>query len=140
MEKKERDKSSVEDADELREILGVVSKEVPALIKSLIESVFSEETGRNMGKAAAAFYKELKDSGIPDTLALKMTEDYMSTFTSLGDMFKRLGKSEHTSRTETMTPERSLNAVEKEIRERLEEKLAEKRRDKASRREEEEEE
>ncbi len=135
LEKKDKEKSSIEDAEELREILGVVSKEVPALIKGLIASVFSEETGRTMGKAAAAFYKELKDSGIPDALALKMTEDYMSTFTSLGDMLKGLSKSGH------VTPGNIDPAgVVKEVRERLEEKLAEKRREKDSRREEAEEE
>ncbi len=42
-----------------------------------------------MGKAAAAFYKELKDSGIPNEMALKMTEDYMKTFTGFGDLLKK---------------------------------------------------
>jgi hypothetical protein len=76
------------DSEEVKEILSVVSTEVPALIKGIIASVFSEEAGRNMGKAAAAFYKELKDSGMPNEEALKMTKDYMSTFTSLGDLLR----------------------------------------------------
>ena len=81
------------EADEVKEILGAVSTEVPGLIKSIIASVFSEEAGRNMGKAAAAFYKELKDGGMPDAVAVKMTEDYISVFTSLGDVLKRAGGS-----------------------------------------------
>ena len=133
LDRKDKEKSSREDAEEVREILGVVSKEVPALIKNLIASVFSEEAGRSMGKAAAAFYKELKDSGMPNELALKMTEQYMSTFTSLGNVFKHIGKSEH------LTPEKEKE-LEREIRGRLEEKLAEKRREKDARLEEEEEE
>ncbi len=76
------------DAEEVREILGVVSAQVPALIKSLLESVFSEEAGKSMGKAAAAYYKELKNGGMPEQVAVRMTEDYMRTFTSLGDMLK----------------------------------------------------
>jgi hypothetical protein len=72
------------DTEELKEILGVVSTEVPALIKSLLSSVFSEEAGRNMGKAAAAYYKELKNGGLPEQVAVKLTEDYMRTFTSIG--------------------------------------------------------
>ena len=89
---KEREKSSKEEAEEVKEILSVVSTEIPALIKNIIASVFSEEAGRSMGKAAAAFYKELKDSGIPNDMALKMTEDYMKTFTGFGDLLKQVGK------------------------------------------------
>ena len=80
----ERKKREMSDAEEVREILGVVSKEIPSLIKGIIASVFSEEAGRNMGRAAAAFYKELKESGMPDEVAIKMTENYISVFTSLG--------------------------------------------------------
>jgi len=94
LEKKEkkREKSSKEEAEEVKEILSVVSTEIPALIRNIITSVFSEEAGRSMGKAAAAFYKELKDGGMPNDVALKMTEDYMSTFTSLGDLLKQAGR------------------------------------------------
>jgi hypothetical protein len=74
--------------EEIKEILSAVSNQVPTLIKSVLASVFSEEAGRNMGKAAAAYYKELKDGGMPEQAAVKMTEDYMRTFTSLGEMLK----------------------------------------------------
>jgi len=90
-ERSEKKKTGVEDAEEIKQILGAVSTEVPALIKSIIASVFSEEAGKSMGKAAAAFYKELKDSGMPDTVAVKMTEDYIGVFTSLGDILKKAG-------------------------------------------------
>jgi hypothetical protein len=79
-------------SENVREILGAVSSEVPALIKSILSSVFSEEAGRNMGKAAAAYYKELKGAGLPEPVAVKMTEEYMRTFTSLGDMLRSAGK------------------------------------------------
>jgi len=78
--------------ENIKEILGVVSSEVPALIKSVLSSVFSEEAGRNMGKAAAAYYKELKEGGLPEQVAVKMTEEYMRTFTSLGDMLRSTGR------------------------------------------------
>lgn len=78
-----------EDVEEVREILGVVSKEIPALIKGIIASVFSEEAGKDMGRAVAAFYKELKEAGIPEQTAVRMAENYMSTFTSLGDVLKK---------------------------------------------------
>ncbi len=80
------------DPENIKEILSVVSTEIPAMIKSILTSVFSEEAGRNMGKAAAAYYKELKDGGLPEPVAVKMTEEYMRTFTSLGDMLRSAGK------------------------------------------------
>src|SRR5512136_2536170 len=80
--------------EELKEVLSVVSAEVPSMIKNILSSVFSEEAGKNMGKAAAAYYKELKNGGLPEQVAVKMTEDYMKTFTSIGDMLKGGGGDE----------------------------------------------
>jgi DNA gyrase/topoisomerase IV subunit A len=88
MSEEKTKKKEKENVEELREVLGVVSKEVPGLIKGIIETVFSEEAGRDMGKAAAAFYKQLKDAGMPEETAVKMTENYVSVFTSLGDVMK----------------------------------------------------
>ena len=79
-------------SEELKEMLGVVSSEVPSMIKSILASVFSEEAGRNMGKAAAAYYKELKNGGLPEQVAVRLTEEYMRTFTSLGDMLRSAGR------------------------------------------------
>ncbi len=122
VEGKERErKEEKEDVEELREVLTVVSKEVPALIKGIIASIFSEETGRDMGRAAAAFYKELKEAGMPEDVAVKMTEGYISTFTSLGDVMKRaVGGEKH---IEAKKLEKEL---EKEISKKIREKLAEK--------------
>ena len=78
-----------EDVEEVKEILSVVSKEIPALIKEIVASVFSEEAGRDMGKAVAAFYKELHEAGIPEETAVKMAENYLSTFTNLGDILRK---------------------------------------------------
>jgi hypothetical protein len=81
-------KNPKKEAEEVKEILSTVSTEVPAMIRSILASVFSEEAGRNMGKAAAAYYKELRNGGLPDELAVKLTENYMRTFTSFGDMLR----------------------------------------------------
>jgi len=120
-EEKEKKKEKIEDAEELREVLGVVSKEVPALIKSIIGSVFSEEAGRDMGKAAAAFYKELKEAGMPEETAVKMTENYVAVFTSLGDVMKRAVSGQHNAKGEDI--------ISEEISRKIKEKFAEKRRE-----------
>lgn len=115
----DKGKSSMKDVEELKLVLSTVSTELPALIRNILSSVFSEEAGRNMGKAAAAFYSELKDSGIPDATALKMTEDYLSTFTSLGNIVKQI------SQGKNRTPEQAKE-LEREITERVQKKLARK--------------
>ena len=117
-EEKHRERKS-EDPEEVKAILGVVSKEIPALIKGLISSVFSEEAGRDMGKGAAAFYKELKEGGMPEEVALKMTENYISVFTNLGDVMKKLGKAGKINIG-------SDSDLGKEIEEKIRKKLAEK--------------
>lgn len=125
IEKSEKRKTANEEAEEVKQILSVVSTEVPALIKSIIGSVFSEEAGKSMGRAAAAFYKELKDSGMPDDVAVKMTENYMGVFTSLGDILKRGG---HKGKgfISTEKEEEVERETEKVIKEKVEEKLREK--------------
>ncbi|HYB68891.1 MAG TPA: hypothetical protein VEC97_05025 [Candidatus Acidoferrales bacterium] len=90
-EKESEKRHERQSPENIKEILGVVSAEVPSLIKNILGSVFSEEAGRNMGKAAAAYYKELKNGGLPEAVAVKLTEDYMRTFTSLGDMLRNAG-------------------------------------------------
>ncbi|MBS7654208.1 hypothetical protein KEJ43_03965 [Candidatus Bathyarchaeota archaeon] len=80
-----------EDVEELKGVFSVLSSQVPALIRGIIASVFSEEAGREMGKAAGAFYKGLIEAGIPHDVAIKMTENYISVFTNLGEIMKRLG-------------------------------------------------
>jgi hypothetical protein len=125
IEKSEKRKTATEEAEEVRQLLSAVSTEVPALIKSIIGAVFSEEAGKNMGRAAAAFYKELKDSGMPDDVAVKMTEDYIGVFTSLGDILKQAGK----KRKGFISIEKEEDIgkdIEKVIKEKVEEKLREK--------------
>jgi len=115
MDEKKHKEKKIEDAEEIGAILEVVSKELPALIKGIVGSVFSEEAGRDMGKAAAAFYKELKEGGMPDEIAVKMTENYISVFTSLSDIMKKIDmRKKHSSE------------IEKEIEKKIKEKLAEK--------------
>lgn len=113
-------KSAKEDVEELKEVLNVVSKEIPNMLKAIIGSVFSEEAGRDMGKAAAAFYKELKEAGMPEETAVRMTENYIAVFTSLSDVMKKAVSGEKKGRGED---------IGEEISKKIKEKLAEKHRE-----------
>lgn len=75
------------DVEELKEVLTTISEfipKIPELIKGILTAVYSEETGREVGKAVATFYKTLVENGIPRDTALKMAEEYLSAFTKLG--------------------------------------------------------
>jgi hypothetical protein len=122
-EEKEKRKKQP-DVEEISEILNVVSKEVPGLIKGIIASVFSEQAGREMGKAAAAFYKELKDAGMPEETAVKMTENYISVFTSLSDLLKGIG-----GKGTFKVSSEGDKEIGEEISKKIKEKIAEKRRE-----------
>lgn len=114
--KEKKEGRAKDEAEEVKEILAVVSSEIPALIKGIVGSIFSEEAGKSMGRAAAAFYKELKEGGMPENVAVKMTENYIGVFTSLGDVLKGMG----------VTKKRTSDEIEEKLKKRLDEKLAEK--------------
>ena len=119
MIEKEKEEIPVE---EIKELLRAVSTEIPTLIKSVIASVFSEEAGRNMGKAAGAFYKELINSGMPPDVAVRMTENYIGVFTNLSELLKGIGKSGKGFMGKTG----HQNDWEKELEKRIKEKIKEK--------------
>jgi DNA primase large subunit len=110
-EKKRERTHEWESPENIKEILNAVSSEIPPMIKNILASVFSEEAGRNMGRAAAAYYKEMKQGGLPEQVAVKLTEDYMRTFSSIGDMLRSGGKGED---------------IGKEVERKIREKMAEK--------------
>jgi len=114
-------RSSHMEPENIKEILSVVSSELPAMIKSILASVFSEEAGRSMGKAAAAYYKELKNGGMPEQVAVKMTEDYMRTFTSIGDMLRSAGMRRHGGKSDDEIGEE----IERRIREKIDKRTKE---------------
>ncbi|MEW6723518.1 MAG: hypothetical protein AB1331_01165 [Bacillota bacterium] len=65
--------------EELKEVLDIVGQKIPALIKGLKDSLFSEEAGRELGKAVGVFYKELVAAGIPSDEAMQMARSYIGT-------------------------------------------------------------
>lgn len=79
-------KNNAELRAQTQEILRTISSEIPLMIKNILALVFSEDSGRTLGKAAAAYYKELKNGGISEEVAVRLTEDYMRAFTSLADL------------------------------------------------------
>lgn len=85
------------DPEAFKEILNVFGDKIPALLNSLTDSIYGKEASAKFGTAVSNFYKTLKESGMTDEQAFKLTEQYMSSL-NLGNMiskaFSRRGESE----------------------------------------------
>ena len=79
-DKKHKDRT---DADEVREILQVVSVEIPKLLEGISKMMYDQQNAENMGKSVAQFYKSLVDAGMDPDKAAELTEKFMSS-TSIG--------------------------------------------------------
>ncbi|UCE11549.1 MAG: hypothetical protein JSW61_06345 [Candidatus Thorarchaeota archaeon] len=77
--KKERKRRGEQtEAEEVGEILGVVTEQIPKLISGLIGSVYSPEAAASMAAAIGGFYRKLKEEGIPEEMALELTKKYVA--------------------------------------------------------------
>ncbi|GAB4305902.1 MAG: hypothetical protein Kow0097_04930 [Candidatus Bipolaricaulota bacterium] len=73
----DEEKKDVGDVEELREVLSVVTQQVPGLLKGLRDVLYSKDAAENMADAVGTFYKRLVEAGIPREEALEMARGYM---------------------------------------------------------------
>jgi len=74
-----RRREEFEDVAELREVLNVISEfidKLPKLINELISAIYAADLGERIGKSIGEYYKKLKESGLPDEVAIRLTENY----------------------------------------------------------------
>lgn len=82
------DKELVNDINDLKEILGVVTDKVPGILRGLRDVLYSKGAAENMAEAVATFYSKLVEAGIPKEQAMDMTRGYMI---NLRDLFSGKG-------------------------------------------------
>ncbi len=83
-EKKERDF----EPEEIKDILNFIGEKIPTLLNGLTDSIYGKDASAKFGTAVSNFYKTLKDSGMTDEQAFKLTEQYMSSL-NLGGMIAK---------------------------------------------------
>jgi hypothetical protein len=88
-------KNDIPKQEEISGILAAVSKELPGLVKGILDSFFSPEAATEMCKSVATFYKTLKEGGIPEETALSMTKDYLGTLTKWSESLKGMKFGHH---------------------------------------------
>ncbi len=67
------------EAEELREVLNAIAdfiQRIKGPIRELVTIVLAMMDGAKLGEDVAAFYKQVKESGLPDEVALEMTRQY----------------------------------------------------------------
>ncbi|MFY9382092.1 MAG: hypothetical protein WBI55_03590 [Eubacteriales bacterium] len=72
-----------DDAKEIGAILGELGEKIQKFITGIMDILYSPEAGKKIGSAVGNFYKELKDAGLPEDEALKMTRDYLTAISNI---------------------------------------------------------
>ncbi|HBL85523.1 MAG: hypothetical protein A2Y17_06395 [Clostridiales bacterium GWF2_38_85] len=72
---------------EIGELLDKMAEKLPKMISALMGTLYSAESGKQMGKAVGSFYKELLESGIPQDEAIQMAKDYLLTIKDISKNF-----------------------------------------------------
>ena len=83
------------DPENIKEIFGVFSEKLPALLNNLAYILYGREQSKKYGEAVAGFYKNLKESGMTDEQAFELTKQYMSAMnlpSMLGEAMRGRGK------------------------------------------------
>jgi hypothetical protein len=104
------------DAEQVKEILEVVSEKIPALLNALTDVLYGKESAAKYGQAIAGFYKSLKDSGMTDQQAYELTKTYMSSLDLAGIIGKAVGGGKHEHGDED-------DDIGREIRESIKERI-----------------
>mgnify|MGYP003478226323 CR=1 FL=1 len=79
------------DIEKLKEVMGIMSTEIPKLLDAISKQLYSAESAEKMGQTTAEFYKKLKDAGMTDEQAFALTEKFMSNFSMSAMIGQLLG-------------------------------------------------
>ena len=72
------DSNDLPDPKFIGEILDVVSDKVPKLLGDISDVLYGEGRAKQYAVSVGTFYKELKEAGMTDAEAFKLTQQYMS--------------------------------------------------------------
>ncbi len=88
IEKKVKSKKGITkeitDAAEIKEILGAVSGEVPALIKNIFSAIYDPEIATNYGKGIVALHEQLTGQGLPEDMVREIIMNFSKSFDIVG--------------------------------------------------------
>jgi len=77
------------DVEELKEVMSIMATEIPKLLEAISKTMYSADNAAKLGEQTAEFYKKLKDAGMSEEQAFKLTEEFMTNF-SVGSMIGKI--------------------------------------------------
>ncbi|MCS7365631.1 MAG: hypothetical protein NDF54_09355 [archaeon GB-1867-035] len=90
------EKKEFEDIKELKGVFSAIVdfvKELREPITDLIQSLMKAVSGSELGEDVATFYKKLKETGLPEEMALALTKEYLEARLSIiRDLGSMMGK------------------------------------------------
>lgn len=78
------------DPEKFKDILNFVGDKLPSLLGTLTDAIYGKEASAKFGAAVSNFFRQLKDSGMTDEQAFKLTEQYMSSLNLAGTVAKMI--------------------------------------------------
>lgn len=109
------------DADKLKEILAVVSTEIPKLVEAITKTLYNQENAESMAKSVAQFYKSMRDAGMDEGQAYALTKQFMSNVSVGGLIAKAFTAGDEHEIDEEV--DKIDKKIEKEIEKRIKAKL-----------------
>ncbi len=117
------------DVDELKEVLSVVSTEIPKLLTAISESLFNAEQTGQYAQAVADFYKSLREAGMNEEQAFELTQGFMDK-TNFAAMIQEIvggrGPLRKLAKARHEAGEDIGAAIEDAVKEKIKEKFEEK--------------
>ena len=77
------------DVEKLKDVMSVISTEIPKLLDAVNKQLSNPERAKKMGEVVAQFYKQMKESGMDEDQAYALTEKFMSSF-SVGGLLPQI--------------------------------------------------
>ena len=76
--------------EEISELLGVINKEIPGLIKGLFSALYSAETAEQYAKGIGTIYKTLHEQGLPEDMIVAMVNKYADSINIIGKAMQNI--------------------------------------------------
>ncbi len=67
------------DVEELKEMMNTLKDTVPAIIKGIVDALYSGQNAEEFGKQVANFYKSMVDAGMDKKDAYELTKEFMES-------------------------------------------------------------
>ncbi len=77
--KKEYEENDEDDVKELKEVMETLRDTVPAIIKGIVDALYSSQTAEDFGKQVANFYKSMIEAGMSKEQAFELTKEFMES-------------------------------------------------------------